>query len=80
MLVVVLLLLANYIYWRITLTPGYTHDRYGNGVVVLMLLFNHLAYQFRWSASVTIALRLWAWAWLAFGGFYIFYWSHIIYP
>jgi hypothetical protein len=80
MLVVFLLLLAFDIRWRIGLSPGYRHDRNGNGVVALMLLFNHLAYQFRWPTSVTAALRLLAWGWLAFGCFYIFYWSHILYP
>ena len=80
MLVVCLLLLAFHIQWRLTLSPDYRHDRNGNGVVALMLLFNTLAYQFRWPTSVTVALRLLAWVWLAFGCFYIFYWSHILYP
>ncbi len=79
MLVVTLLLLAWHIYWRLTLPPDYRQDPNGNGVVALMLLFNTLAFQFRWPTSITVALRLLAWSWLAFGSFYIFYWSHILY-
>src|ERR1022692_4257349 len=58
MLVACLLLLAFHIQWRLTLSPDYRHDRNGNGVVALMLLFNNLAYQFRWPTSVPVALRL----------------------
>ena len=72
MLVVCLLLLAWHIQWRLSLSADYPYERNGNGVVALMLLFNHLAYQFRWSTRVTIALRMLAWSWLAFGCFYIF--------
>jgi hypothetical protein len=80
MLVFSLVLLAVHIHWRLTLPPDYPYDRNGNGVVAVMLLLNTLAYQFRWPTSVTVALRLLAWVWLAFGGFYIAYWSHILYP
>jgi len=44
-----------------------------------MLLFNHLAYQFRWPTLVTVTLRSLAWLWLAFGSFYIFYSSNRLY-
>ena len=37
----------------------------------LMLLFNHLAFQFRWSRPVTIALRALAYFWIVFGAIYI---------
>jgi len=42
-------------------------------LVPLMLLFNHLAFQFRWSQPVTIALRVCAYFWVIFGGIVIFY-------
>lgn len=80
MLLVVLLLLAFHIQWRLTLPQGYSHDRNGNGIIALTLLFNHLAYQFRWPTAITVALRLLAWGWLIFSCFYIFYWSHVLYP
>ena len=42
-------------------------DRYFGLIVPLMLLLNHLAYQFRWSQPVTIVLRVVAWIWIVFG-------------
>jgi hypothetical protein len=80
MLVVIVLLLVWHIQWRLALSSSYPYDRNTNGVVVLMLLFNHLAYQIRWSAPVTAAFRILAWGWIAFGFFYLFYWSHVLYP
>jgi|GEM_PF-3824723 hypothetical protein len=59
--------------------PRYPYDRYNNTVVVLMLLLNNLAYQFRWPKPVTVVLRVAAWVWLAFGCFYIFYLSDRFY-
>ena len=72
-LAVILTLLAFDLYWRMTLPPFYPHDRNINLVVVLMLLFNHLAYQFRWPPAATAGLRLLAWGWLVFGAFYIYF-------
>jgi len=72
-LAVILALLAVDIYWRLNLPPFYHGARNLGCVVALMLLFNHLAYQFRWPSQATIALRLLAWGWLVFGFFYIFY-------
>lgn len=62
--VTVLLLLAT--------PPPYTSAQYRGFVVPLMLLFNHLAYQFRWPAPVTAVLRLLCWGSTVFGGIYIF--------
>jgi hypothetical protein len=80
MLAVILLLLAwNFQVWLST-PPSYPYGRYDNFVVALMLLFNHLAFQFRWPAAVTAALRLLAVGWIVFGLFYLCYWSRILYP
>ncbi|MEK6597640.1 MAG: hypothetical protein AABY91_04845 [Gemmatimonadota bacterium] len=50
--------------------------RYGNLVVGIMLLLNHLAFQYRrpgWKGKVLVAVAL---AWLTLGTVYIFYsWS-----
>jgi len=46
------------------LPAGYRPRRYFGFFVPLMLLFNHLAYQFRWSQPVTIVLRVVAWLWI----------------
>ncbi len=42
-------------------------------VVSLMLLFNQLAYQFKWRPFVIVALRVLAWTWIVSGSFCIFY-------
>jgi hypothetical protein len=71
-LVVILLLLVERIWWFISLPPQYPYERYTGFVVVLMLLFNHLAYQFRLPTRLTVFCRILAIVWLAFGLFYIF--------
>jgi hypothetical protein len=71
MLGVILVLLAIDLQWRLSLPSAYPHDRNLNCVVVLMLLFNHLAYQFRWPPAATVGLRVLAWSWLVFGVFCI---------
>ena len=42
-------------------------------IVPLMLLSNHLAFQFHWSRPSRIALRIWAYLWIVFGSIVIFY-------
>jgi hypothetical protein len=42
-------------------------------IVPIMLLFNHLAFQFRWSRPVAIGLRACAYFWVMFGRIVIFY-------
>lgn len=41
-------------------------------IVPVMLLLNHLAFQFRWPSGLAIALRVFALAWVAGGCIYIF--------
>jgi hypothetical protein len=79
-LVFILSLLAWEICRKMQLPPRYSGDPYGTGVVLLMLLLNHLAYQFRWPTPVTIAFRVAALGWLVFGSFYIFYLAERLYP
>jgi hypothetical protein len=40
-------------------------------IIPLMLLFNHLAFQFRWPRPTTIALRAFAICWLVFGAIWL---------
>ena len=68
MLVVILVLLAADVWWRVSFPPV---DRYMNSVVVLILLFNHLAYQFQWPPLGTVAIRILAWGWLVCGLLYV---------
>ena len=53
------------------LPPSYPGGRWFPLIVPLMLLLNHLAFQFRWSQLVTVFLRVIAYAWLIFGMVYI---------
>jgi hypothetical protein len=71
LLALILLLLGWYVYWRINLPPSYSGDRYGNAVIDLMLLFNLLAFGFRWPIPATVLLRTLAIVWFVFGLFYI---------
>ncbi|MFZ2281027.1 MAG: hypothetical protein WAW39_24725 [Prosthecobacter sp.] len=77
--IIVLLLIWN-IQVLLDAPPSYPYDRCGNLVVALMLLFNHLAFQFRWPAGVAVALRVLALGWTAFGLFYVCYESHMLFP
>lgn len=43
------------------------HHYWSGFLLPTMLLFNHLAFQFRWSRTVTVALRICAWFWIGFG-------------
>lgn len=80
MLAIILGLLAwcTRLYFR--LPPGYNGDPYGNLVGALMLLFNHLAFAFKWPRPITVVLWTLAFGWLVFGFFYISYWSCVLYP
>jgi hypothetical protein len=80
MLVFILVLFAWEMQLHLTLPPTYDGDPYKGYVVVLMLLFNHLAMAFNWRRRVVVALWVLAWSWLVFGLFYIFYLSHALYP
>ena len=71
MLGVVLMLLAGDIKRQFNLSPAFSGDLYGNLVVVLMLLLNHLAWCFRFPPTVTFALRVLSSGWLVIGGAYI---------
>ncbi|MBP7052034.1 MAG: hypothetical protein KBE65_13550 [Phycisphaerae bacterium] len=80
MLALILGLLAWNLHSYFSLPARYRYDSYMNLVVVLMLLFNHLAFAFKWRRSITVALWTVAWSWIVFGLFYIFYWSRVLYP
>lgn len=78
MLVVILYLLVKSTRWYLALPPDWPYDRYGDFVVILMLLFLHLSYQFRWPTSVTVILRILALSWTVFGLFYIIYLFYVL--
>jgi hypothetical protein len=76
-LAVILILLATVIQLKLSLPPTYPHNRNECLVVPFMLLFNHLAHEFRWPPAATVALRILAWSWLVIGLFYIFFFSSV---
>ena len=79
-LILILALLLNWILWLWRLSPSYPYERYGNGIIVGGLLFNHLAFAFNWRPSIGFFVRLIACVWLLFAFFYILYLSKILFP
>ena len=49
----------------------YSGEKYGNVVVVLMLLFNHLAFQYTKTGWPIKIMKNHAFCWLAFGMIYL---------
>ena len=80
MLVFVFVMLFLHVLWRFNLPPDWRHDPNGLPIILLMLLLNHLAFMFRWPATVGTLLRVVALLWVAFGATYVFYWTHVLYP
>ena len=76
----IIILVAWNIYRRVNISPSNTGEPNGNLVISLMLLLNHLAFQYEWRESVSRILNILAWAWIVFGLFYIIYWADVLYP
>ena len=71
-----LVLIIGLLVWNITTllewrNSGY--DQYGNLMIALMLLFNHIAYQFTKRGWLSRVMKTVAWVWLVFGFAYIFW-------
>jgi hypothetical protein len=64
MLFIILALLALHVRWYLNLPSTYVGPRHFNSVVLLLLLFNHLAFQFRWPSSISIIFRILALIWI----------------
>jgi hypothetical protein len=79
-LVLIIFHLIKAIALRALFPLKYPHDPNAGLVVPLMLLFFVLAYGFRWPDFVTASLRILAWSWLLFAGFYLFYFTRVLYP
>jgi hypothetical protein len=79
-LVVICLLLAFNVYNFATRSPRYSGDPYGNFIIAVMLLLNHVAFQFSMPPRVAVGLRILAIAWLAFGLFYVCYLGRVLFP
>lgn len=80
MLALILGLLGWNLWNYFHLPPSYPYDRYGNLIVVLMLLLNHLAFSFRWPPVPKRILTVLAIGWLGFGLLYVFRLSALWFP
>ena len=73
-------LLAWGVFLFFTRSPAYRGDPYGNLILGVMLLLNHVSAHFRLPPRVTVATRILAIGWLLFGLVYISYLSRILFP
>ena len=72
-LIVILCLLVRNISILVgNLRAGYSGEKYANMVVVLMLLFNHIALSCVTSGLWSKIMKVIAWAWLLIGSVYVF--------
>src|SRR4051812_25367960 len=76
----ILVLLVADILWFSRRSSHYHGDPYGNLVIAVMLLLNHLAFQFTYPSAATAALRSVAIFWLVFACYYTFYLGRVLYP
>lgn len=68
------------VHWFVTRSPSYHGDPFGNMILGVMLLLNHIAFQFRLPPRITVAARILAIGWLAFGLIYVCYLSRLLFP
>ena len=62
--------------WNVTSLfkrQNYGYDQYGNLIIALMLLFNHLAYNFTKKGWLSRVMKTIAWVWIAFVWAYLFW-------
>ena len=52
---------------------NFDYDQYGGPVIALILLFNHIAYDFTTEGWKSIVMKTIAWVWIAFGLVYFFW-------
>lgn len=79
-LVLVCALLAGNAYLLATRPRGLSGDPYGGLIIGVMLLLNHVAFQFHLPPRVTVAARIFSIGWLAFGLFYVCYLGRVLFP
>jgi len=63
-LTIILILTA----WRLLLDQSHPMHHWDSYSVLVALLLNHLAYQFRWPVMMTALLRIVAWEWIIYVG------------
>ena len=66
-----LVLIIGLLIWDITILlerRNFGYDQYGGLVVVLMLLFNHIAYQLTTRGWLSRVMKIIAWTWIILAG------------
>ena len=72
MLALIFCLLVFSVYHLLKHRDFFAYDEYGNLIVGLMLLFNHIAYNFTKTGWKNRVMRTVAWTWMVLGFVYIF--------
>jgi len=76
----ILIMLAVSVYGLITRPRGLFGDPYGNTMLFVFLLLNHVAFQFQLPPRLTVAARISAMVWGLFVMIYVFYLSRLLFP
>ena len=69
-----LVLIISLLVWDVTILlerRNFDHYQYGNLVVMLMLLFNHIAYQLTKRGWLSRVMKIIAWTWIILGWAYL---------
>ena len=72
--------LAGTVYDFVTRPPDHHGNPFGSVIIAVMLLFNHVAFQFYLPPRLTAFSRILAIVWIVFAGVYIGYLSDVLYP
>ena len=72
LLIIIYLLIKSLMLLRHMIRTDYPDDKFSNIVVVLMLLFNHIAFVYTKSGLASKIMKTIALAWLIIGSIYIF--------
>ena len=78
LLIIIYLLINSLMLLRHMIRTDYPYDKFGNIVVVLMLLFKHIAFFYTKSGLASKIMKTLAWAWIIIGSIYIGWISFII--
>ena len=71
-----LVLIIGLLIWNVASLlkwQNFDYDQYGNLIIALVLLFNHIAYQLTKRGWLSRVMKTIAWIWIVFGFAYIFW-------
>jgi hypothetical protein len=73
LLLIVCLLFVNLIDLRDILQFEHPYENFGNIIVVLMLLFNHIAFNYTKTGFASTIMKALAWVWMILGLIYVLF-------